>query len=71
MASVINWMIRVAWPMQRGKTPVAMGSSVPAWPIRFSRVRLLSQATTLKEVIPSGLLMLRIPLMNSLAFGAI
>src|SRR3989344_4104583 len=37
--------------------PVANGSRVPAWPMRFSPVKRRSRATTSNEVIPSGLSM--------------
>ena len=48
--------------MKTGSTPVAMGSSVPAWPTRFSWYMPRSLAHTSMEVHPAGLSMMRIPL---------
>ena len=53
---------RVARPMKMGSTPVAMGSSVPPWPTRFSWKTPRSLAHTSMEVHPSGLSMIKIPL---------
>src|SRR2546423_8794097 len=44
-----------------GSTPVARGSSVPAWPTRLARVTLRIWATTENDVAPAGLLTLRTP----------
>src|SRR5216683_5941854 len=44
-----------------GKTPSAIGSSVPAWPTRFWPARRRTLATTSCEVQPFGLLTLRMP----------
>src|SRR5262245_46744030 len=54
---------RVAAPMQSTSTPVASGSSVPAWPILVFRGSLAwMRFTTSREVIPPGLSMTRNPL---------
>ena len=42
------------------RTPVAKGSSVPAWPTRFTPVIFRTSSTTSWEVMPLGLLMLSI-----------
>ena len=56
-----NWAIRVARPRQSGKTPVAIGSSVPVWPTRFIRARFRTASTTSWDVMPAGLLPFRTP----------
>src|SRR5229473_2744801 len=55
---------RVAWPTQIGSTPLAAGSSVPAWPTRLCLSSLRTFATTSCEVMPVGLLMLSMPSMR-------
>ena len=45
----------VALPKSTGSTPVAIGSSVPVCPTRFSPVIRLIRATAPAEVIPAGL----------------
>src|SRR5262245_16177684 len=52
---------RVARPRSTGSTPVANGSSVPAWPTRRWPARRRTRATTSCEVQPLGLSMLRMP----------
>jgi 16S rRNA (guanine527-N7)-methyltransferase len=47
--------------MQTTNTPVAKGSSVPAWPTLAGRTSLCTRLTASREVHPVGLLMLRIP----------
>src|SRR6266516_2905215 len=44
-----------------GRTPLAAGSRVPAWPTRFCLRTFRILATTSCEVMPVALLMLRIP----------
>src|ERR1700687_8637 len=56
---------RVARPSRTGKTPSAIGSSVPAWPTRFWPARLRTFATTSCEVQPFGLLTLSMPVKRS------
>src|ERR1700749_2059233 len=41
--------------MPTTRTPVAIGSSVPAWPTRRGRARRRMRATTSCEVMPPGL----------------
>ena len=48
-------MRRVAWPKQMGRTPLAMGSSVPPWPTFFWPVSRLTMRTMSIEVSPAGL----------------
>src|SRR5215468_4182477 len=52
---------RVALPTPTTSTPVASGSSVPAWPTRLVPVRRRSFATTSWEVHPAGLSMMSRP----------
>src|SRR6516165_9834666 len=52
---------RVALPTPTTRTPVASGSSVPAWPTRLVPVRRRSFATTSWEVHPAGLSMMSSP----------
>src|SRR5215467_8871615 len=52
---------RVALPTPTTSTPVASGSSVPAWPTRLVPVRRRSFATTSWEVHPAGLSMMSSP----------
>src|SRR6185312_10790755 len=59
---------RVAWPTQIGSTPVASGSSVPVCPTRFWPISLRTRATTSCEVIPAGLLMMKMPSVALLPF---
>src|SRR4030043_475217 len=59
-----NSTMRVPCPRQTGSTPVASGSSVPACPARRSPVRRFTVATTPKDVLPGGLLILSIPSKN-------
>src|SRR5882757_220894 len=47
--------------MQSGSKPVAIGSSVPRWPMLFSRCARLTSRTTPAEVMPPGLSTSRIP----------
>ena len=51
----------VAAPTNTGRTPVAMGSRVPAWPTRFSWRMPRSLAQTSMLVHPAGLSMMTIP----------
>src|SRR5690349_14990946 len=51
----------VAAPTQTTRTPVASGSSVPAWPTRFSESARRTRATTSKEVSSRGLSTTMIP----------
>ena len=51
----------VALPTKMGSTPVAIGSSVPAWPTLRVPSRRRSFATISKEVKSSGLSMMIIP----------
>src|SRR5207237_8111287 len=44
-----------------GSTPVASGSSVPAWPTRWAPVNSRSRRTIVKEVAPGALSRLRTP----------
>src|SRR5258708_39499857 len=44
-----------------GSTPVAKGSSVPAWPTRLAPVNDRNCRTTVNEVAPAGLSMFRTP----------
>ena len=47
--------------MHKGKTPTAIGSSVPVCPILFTPVSLLSSCTPSWDVIPAGFNRLMIP----------
>ena len=55
-------MILVACPTAVTKTPRAIGSKVPVWPIRSSPSKRLNRATTWCEVQPGSFLMTRKPL---------
>src|ERR1700716_3719039 len=57
---------RVARPSRTGKTPEAMGSSVPAWPTRFCDANRRTLATTSCEVQPFGLSTFRMPARSGL-----
>ncbi|MPM92763.1 hypothetical protein SDC9_139899 [bioreactor metagenome] len=57
-----NSTARVACPTKTGSTPVAMGSSVPPWPTRFSFRMPRSLAHTSMLVHSMGLSMMMIPL---------
>src|SRR5579859_6048620 len=46
---------RVAFSMPMTRTPMAMGSRVPAWPTRRVCARRRTRATTSCEVMPPGL----------------
>src|SRR5712692_887984 len=56
---------RVARPRRTGRTPSAIGSSVPACPMRFWPARRRTRATTSCEVQPRGLLTIKIPVKGS------
>src|SRR5499427_6967756 len=56
-----NSASRVADSNRMGSTPVASGSSVPAWPTRLARVAVRSWETTENEVAPAGLSTFRTP----------
>ena len=62
---------RVACPTNTGSTPVAMGSSVPAWPtfLVFRMPRSLAQTSMLVQ--SAGLSMMMIPLAMGTPFGFI
>src|SRR5215472_9448454 len=62
---------RVAFPTPTTRTPVASGSSVPAWPTRLVPVRRRSFATTSCEVHPAGLSMMSSPSADWLVIEAI
>src|SRR5690349_6179942 len=51
----------VADSNRMGRTPVASGSSVPAWPTRWAPVSLRSRLTTENDVSPARLLRFRTP----------
>src|SRR5450759_961218 len=55
---------RVADSKRMGRTPVASGSSVPAWPTRWAPVRRRRRLTTAKEVSPAALSTLSTPAGN-------
>src|SRR5438270_1272340 len=57
---------RVAGPMATIKTPVASGSSVPAWPTLCGRTSRCTRLTTSRDVIPAGLSILSRPNMVDL-----
>src|SRR5687767_3838713 len=57
---------RVARPTRRTSSPVANGSSVPAWPTRRSPSERRVVATTSCDVIPAGLSTRRIPSLGGL-----
>src|SRR5712692_3145526 len=59
----------VADSNRMGSTPVASGSSVPAWPTRWAPVRRLSRMTTENEVSPASLSTLRTPVVKRAASG--
>src|SRR5205823_8298393 len=46
---------RVARPTSTSSSPVANGSSVPAWPVRLRPSDRRTRATTSCEVVPGGL----------------
>src|SRR5260370_33291841 len=52
---------RVGDSKRSGRTPVASGSSVPAWPTRWAPVSRRRRLTTAKEVSPAALSTLRTP----------
>src|SRR6188474_2881510 len=60
--------MRVAEPITRINMPVAMGSSVPQWPIFFMFRQRRATATTSCEVMPGPLSTRRTPLINSFDF---
>src|ERR1700722_8337182 len=60
------WEIRVALPTRMTRSPVAIGSRVPACPMRFIRRIPRSRATTSCEVWAGGLSTRRTP---SISFG--
>src|SRR5438876_9485399 len=62
---------RVARPSRTGRTPEAMGSSVPAWPTRFCDASRRTLATTSCDVQPVGLLTFRMPASSGLAMLAL
>src|SRR5712692_9882432 len=54
----------VADSNRMGSTPVASGSSVPAWPTRRAPVSRRSRRTTANDVSPAALSTLRTPVLN-------
>src|SRR5712671_2997937 len=56
----------VASPTQMGRTPVAVGSSVPVCPTRFTLKRPFTRRTTSKEVGPLGLFTTTTPLRSGM-----
>ena len=52
---------RVAPPTQTTNTPVASGSSVPAWPALAGRARRSTTSTACREVMPAGFFRLSRP----------
>src|SRR5712671_1783962 len=56
----------VASPTQMGKTPVAVGSSVPVWPTRLTLNRPFTRRTTSNEVGPLGLFTTTTPLRSGI-----
>src|SRR5438132_5131457 len=64
--SAMNPAILVAAPTQIGKTPVAVGSSVPVCPTRFDLKRPFTRRTTSNEVGPLGLLTTTTPLTSGI-----
>ncbi len=55
----------VASPIKTGNTPVAIGSSVPECPMRRVAHIPLNFATTSNDVKPSGLFIIKIPVIFS------
>src|SRR6266481_5341593 len=64
--SAMNPATLVASPTQMGKTPVAVGSSVPVWPTRLTLNRPFTRRTTSNEVGPLGLLTTTTPLRSGI-----
>ena len=69
MVARYSFSVRARWPSRRvafstptTSTPVAMGSSVPAWPTRRVPARRRIRATTSCEVSPEGLSTMTSPL---------
>src|SRR5256886_9350357 len=60
---------RVADSNRTGRTPVASGSNVPAWPTRCAPVSRRRRLTTEKEVSPALLSTLRTPVAKREASG--
>src|SRR5262245_30106160 len=52
---------RVAGPTATTRTPVARGSSVPAWPALCRRISRCTRLTTSRDVSPAGLSILSRP----------
>ena len=65
--SAMNPATLVASPTQMGRTPVAVGSSVPVWPTRFALNSPFTRRTTSNEVGPLGLLTTTTPLKSGMA----
>ena len=54
-----------------GSTPVAMGSSVPAWPTRRTFVRRFTMRTMSMDVARRSLFRFRMPSTTGLVVGAL
>jgi len=52
LPAVANWTVLVASPKASGKTPVASGSRVPAWPIFLTPLLRFTSATARAELMP-------------------
>src|SRR5438105_8325632 len=67
--SAMNPATLVASPTQMGRTPVAVGSSVPVCPQRFTLNRPFTRRTTSNEVGPLGLFTTTTPELAASAIG--